>query len=128
MNIQYLIRNAFGDDIWITIPLVLIIGILLLYAASRKPNKGATTKKSIYEKEEIWFILIIVSLPILSFFSYFTYHFYLFWQGQPQNIDFGGWLMIAGPAIVISIVAIPFSLVKIIRIQSQNSRVLKKEI
>lgn len=128
MNIQYLIRNAFGDDIWITIPLVLIIGILLLYAASRKPNKGATTKKSIYEKEEIWFILIIVSLPILSFFSYFTYFFYYIWLGQPQNIDFGWWLMIAGPAIVISIVAIPFSLVKIIRIQSRNSRVLKKEI
>ena len=125
---QYLARNTFGDDIWITLPAVLIIGILLWYAASRKPNKGATTKKSIYEKEEIWFILIIVSLPILSFFSYFTYFFYYFWLGQPENIHFGGWLMLAGPGIVISIVTITFSLVKIIRLQSRNSRVLKREI
>ena len=127
MNFQGLLNEAFGENIWITIPFVLIIGLLLWYATSRKPNKG-TIKKSISEKEEFWLILIIVSLPVLSFFLYFTCHFYLFWQDQPENIDFRGWLMLAVPAIVALIVAIPFSLVKIIRLQSRNLKVFKKEI
>jgi hypothetical protein len=127
MNVQGLLNEAFGENIWITIPFVLIIGLLLWYATSRKPNKG-TIKKSIYEKDEFWLILIIFSLPVLSFFSYFTCHFYLFWQGQPENIDFRGWLMLAVPAMVASIVVISFSLVKIIRLQSRNPKVFKKEI
>lgn len=119
MNVQRLIHNAFGDEIWITIPVIAIIGILLWYYLTRKPNKGEAIKKSLYDKEGFWLVLIIVFLPVLSFFLYFTYHFYYFWVSQPQNIDFFGWLMLAIPGIIVSVLTICFSLLKINRLRSQ---------
>ena len=95
-----------------------IMGSCLWYYMTCKPIKIGVVKKNIFEKEIFWLVLSIVFIPVLSFFLWFTYHFYFIWKNQPQNIDFSGWLMLAIPVVIISILAIVFSILKISRLRS----------
>ena len=116
--VQGIINNAFGDEIWVTVAIIAIIILVIWYFTIRKPIKEETAKKNVFDKEIFWLVLSIVFIPVLSFFLWFTYHFYFIWKNQPQNIDFSGWLMLAIPVVIISILAIVFSILKISRLRS----------